>query len=324
MSALTGDSNTLDVPAVRGTSVDSIGIEGMSTNKQGVYGHSTNQQGVYGYSENEAGVNGTSKNFRGVVGMATNQQGVFGYSENEAGVNGTSKNFTGVVGMSTNQQGVYGESQESDGVRGQGHKGAGVSGFSDQWIGTYGESKEKIGIYGKGPVAGFFEGNVEVTGNFKHGGDFECKGKINLTSSTGDIIFSDLAEDFDISETEKIEPGSVMVINQDGILQQSYQAYDKRVAGVISGAGNLRPGIILGQQQSQNNRMSIALVGKAYCKVDAQYSTIEVGDMLTTSSTPGYAMKAADPFKAFGAVIGKALRPLQAGQGMIPILIALQ
>jgi hypothetical protein len=35
-------------------------------------------------------------------------------------------------------------------------------------------------------------------------------------------------------------------------------------------------------------------------------------------------MKATKPSKAFGAVIGKALRPLKDGQGLIPILIALQ
>jgi hypothetical protein len=63
---------------------------------------------------------------------------------------------------------------------------------------------------------------------------------------------------------------------------------------------------------------------QVYCKVDAQYAPIEVGDLLTTSPTPGHAMKAADPFKAFGAVIGKALQPLHTGQGLLPILIALQ
>jgi hypothetical protein len=35
-------------------------------------------------------------------------------------------------------------------------------------------------------------------------------------------------------------------------------------------------------------------------------------------------MKAAEPAKSFGSVIGKALRPLNAGQGLIPILISLQ
>ncbi len=138
---------------------------------------------------------------------------------------------------------------------------------------------------------------------------------------------ADCAEEFDIAqpaEAVEIEPGTVMVLDQEGGLRQSQRAYDKRVAGVISGAGDYRPAMILDRQQSQDNRLPVALVGKVYCKVDAQYAPIDVGDLLTTSPTPGYAMKADDPLKAFGSVIGKALRSLEAGQGMIPILIALQ
>jgi hypothetical protein len=143
----------------------------------------------------------------------------------------------------------------------------------------------------------------------------------------GDIVLpntSDCAEDFDISEIEEVGPGTVMVLDSEGALQQSQQAYDKRVVGVISGAGGLKPGIVLDKQQSQINRLPIALMGKVYCKVDAQYSSIAVGDLLTTSPTPGHAMAIGDPLKAFGAVIGKALRPLESGQGLIPMLIALQ
>jgi hypothetical protein len=68
----------------------------------------------------------------------------------------------------------------------------------------------------------------------------------------------------------------------------------------------------------------VALVGKTYCKVEATSDAIEVGDLLTPSSTPGHAMKASDPARAFGAVLGKALRPLKNGTGLIPILVALQ
>jgi hypothetical protein len=71
-------------------------------------------------------------------------------------------------------------------------------------------------------------------------------------------------------------------------------------------------------------RVPIALIGKVYCKVDAQYAPIEVGDLLTTSPTPGHAMKAEDPLQAFGSVIGKALRSLANGQGLLPVLVALQ
>jgi len=76
--------------------------------------------------------------------------------------------------------------------------------------------------------------------------------------------------------------------------------------------------------QIADRRVSVALVGKVYCKVDAAYARIEVGDLLTTSPRPGYAMKANDQGRAFGAVIGKALAPLESGTGLVPILVALQ
>jgi hypothetical protein len=135
---------------------------------------------------------------------------------------------------------------------------------------------------------------------------------------------ADCAEDFDIAELSNAEPGTVMVLDAEGALKPSDRPYDKRVAGVISGAGNYKPGLILDKQKSDKNRMPIALMGKVYCKVDASYGAIEVGDLLTTSPTSGHAMRANDPLQAFGAVIGKALRPLATGQDLIPILIALQ
>ena len=171
-------------------------------------------------------------------------------------------------------------------------------------------------------------GNVGI-GTTTPGAKLTVQGDVSVAGSaslTGDVILTgaDCAEEFDIAEAAEIEQGTVMVINQDGVLQQSHWAYDKRVAGVISGAGAYKPGLILDRQQSRDNRLPVALVGKVYCKVDARYAPIAVGDLLTTSSTPGHAMKADDPFQAFGSVIGKALRSLEAGQGMIPILIALQ
>lgn len=107
-------------------------------------------------------------------------------------------------------------------------------------------------------------------------------------------------------------------------LCESAAPYDKRVAGVISGAGEYKPGLVLGRQPGPEHRVPLALIGKVYCKVDAQYAHVEIGDLLTTSPTPGHAMKATDSTKAFGAVIGKALRPLESGRSLVPILVALQ
>jgi hypothetical protein len=65
-------------------------------------------------------------------------------------------------------------------------------------------------------------------------------------------------------------------------------------------------------------------LGKVYCKVDASYAPVEIGDLLTTSHTLGHAMKADDPLEAFGPVISKSLQPLAEGRGLIPIQVALQ
>src|SRR2546426_89924 len=85
-------------------------------------------------------------------------------------------------------------------------------------------------------------------------------------ASSNDVVLTgaDCAEEFDIAQAAEADPGTVMVLGQDGILQQCQQAYDKRVAGVISGAGDYRPGMILDRQQSQDNRIAVALVGKVY------------------------------------------------------------
>lgn len=236
----------------------------------------------------------------GVYGQS-NQQGVFGHSTADSG--------TGVFGSCAGS-GI--------GVRGNSTVGIAVQGECfDSGIAVEGKSFGKgIAIHGiasslAGSLAGSFIGNVKVNGNI------DCTGDITL-------INEDCAEDFYIVNSETVEPGTVMVIESNEVLRQSSCAYDKRVAGVISGAGKYKPALILGKKQSSENRMPIALMGKVYCKVDAQYGEIEVGDLLTSSPTAGYAMKASDPRQSFGAVLGKALSPLREGQAMIPILVSLQ
>lgn len=222
----------------------------------------------------------------------------------------------GVVGTSAPGSGVHGVNGAGTGT--EPVYGCGVWGESDNGYGVYGASKTASGVYGTSPAghfAGEFDGDVKVSGSVTVGSNVSVAGDVVLTGS-------DCAEQFDTTGKLEIEPGSVVVINVDGALRESHQAYDKKVAGVVSGAGCYKPGILLGANGEK--RTSIALAGKAYCKVDAQYGAISVGDLLTTSPTLGHAMKAADPAKAFGAVIGKALSGLEHDQGLIPILIALQ
>lgn len=150
---------------------------------------------------------------------------------------------------------------------------------------------------------------------------------IHLNGTTGDIVLQnqDCAEDFEMADGDGAEPGTVVVIDDSGTLRPSTLPYDKHVVGVVSGAGNTKPAIVLGKKPMQERgRSPVALVGKVFCKADAGYDAIAIGDLLTTSPTRGHAMKASDPRSAFGAVLGKSMASLTEGTGLIPVLVALQ
>lgn len=176
----------------------------------------------------------------------------------------------------------------------------------------------RVGIGTSSPSATLeVAGDFKVTGNVTHMGTLSVALDVILTGA-------DCAEHFNVVQDALCEPGTVMTISKDGSLNFSNKAYDKKVAGVVSGAGAFRPAIVLDSQPSSEGRLPVALFGKVYCKADAQYAPIEVGDLLTTSDTVGHAMKASDSARAFGAVVGKALGNLPDGRGLIPILITLQ
>lgn len=300
-------STTALKPTVTEPVLDSTAdIVGQSDLKNGVYGGSKKQTGVVGHSDSFMGVAGDGP-FIGVNGFSENGDGVVGTGRR--GVVGQSFSFQGVFGKSTQNAGVVGESDQLHGIFGVCHNpnGGGLFGTNDRGgAGVVGVSDAGIGVWGKGGVlAGRFEGDVEVTGDIR-------------------LANADCAEDFDVDAGELAEPGTVMVLGDLGKLRRSHRPYDKRAAGVISGAGSYKPGIVLDRRPSDAERRPLALLGKAYCLVDASYGAIEVGDLLTTSATAGHAMKVGDPALAFGAVIGKALARLAAGQGLVPILVTLQ
>jgi hypothetical protein len=143
-------------------------------------------------------------------------------------------------------------------------------------------------------------------------------------TADGDIrlLGADCAEYFEAEDPATIEPGTVLVIGERGTLRACAEEYDKRVAGVVSGAGSTTPGIVL-DNGAADVGVPVALSGKVHCLVDAHASSIAVGDLLTTSSATGHAMKACDAGRYIGSILGKALAPLTAGRGLIPILVAL-
>jgi hypothetical protein len=167
-------------------------------------------------------------------------------------------------------------------------------------------------------------GNPTITLDGQVGGD----GRIT-TQELAITGGSDLSEQFDINAPKTpVEAGMLVSIDPQnpGKLILSHEAYDHKVAGIISGAGGVKPGMMMGQQDTiANGEYPVALTGRVYALVDTSESgQIKPGDLLTTSSIPGYAMKATDAEKRSGSVIGKAMTSLKAGKGLVLVLVSLQ
>ncbi len=139
---------------------------------------------------------------------------------------------------------------------------------------------------------------------------------------------SDLSEQFEIKgEEQKVEPGMVVCIDPAscGNLVVSQKAYDRTVAGIVSGAGGVKPGMLMGQKGTMaDGEHPVALTGRAYCRADASNGPITPGDLLTTSDVAGHAMKVTDYERAQGAILGKAMSSLNDGRGLVLVLVTLQ
>lgn len=137
---------------------------------------------------------------------------------------------------------------------------------------------------------------------------------------------ADLAEPFDVTGGTPLAPGTVVVIDtaNPGALTISRHAYDRRVAGVISGAGGIEAGLTLTQEGRMSAGQNVALTGRVYVRADASSAPILPGDLLTTSDRPGHAMRVSDTGRAHGAVLGKAMSTLDDGTGLVLALVNLQ
>lgn len=167
-------------------------------------------------------------------------------------------------------------------------------------------------------------GAATITLNGETGGD----GRIT-TQELAITGGSDLSEQFDInSPMTPVEAGMLVSIDPQtpGKLILSHEAYDQKVAGIVSGAGGIKPGMMMGQKGSiADGEYPVALTGRVYALVDTSAGgEINPGDLLTTSSIPGYAMKATDAEKRGGAVIGKAMTSLKEENGLVLVLVSLQ
>jgi hypothetical protein len=237
----------------------------------------------------------------GILGRQT--EGILG-----VGFNG----HNGILGVANTGASVAGVFGRADGFNGNGIIGEAHVGGSA--YGVWGRANQGIG--------GYFEG-----GNYAL--IAAGKARVNVLEIIGG---SDLAEPFEVSASEDMtaaQPGMVVVIDpaNPGDLKLSTQTYDRKVAGIISGANDLSPGMVMkaqGQEHADGEH-PVALTGRVWCWCDGSSSAIEPGDMLTTSDLAGHAMKAIDLEAAQGAIIGKAMTPLaQDERGLVLVLVNLQ
>lgn len=156
------------------------------------------------------------------------------------------------------------------------------------------------------------------------GSAFEVAGRIR-TGAVEILGGADIVEGFD-TRAEDAEPGTLVIIDADnpGHVVPSSSAYDTRVAGIVSGAGGVNPGMKLGHKGVLDGDLPVAMTGRVYVKATAANGAIKPGDLLTTSDLRGHAMKAIDRDRRDGAVVGKAMTGLDEGTGLVLVLVNLQ
>ncbi len=294
---------------------DAIGVVGQNSSATG------NSIGVLGVTLGNGGT--------GLWGEATapsgDAVGLFGRSASNSG--------TGVFGLATattgDAVGVFGRSTSAGGtgVWGEVTAGSGAN------YGVYGRNGTATTTSAAGTFDAVTGSNIllgrsgaslgTVTNVFRV--DSTGRGFFNGTAQTGG---ADFAESVAVRENKaEYQPGDVIGIDTDGIRRFTKLAkpYSTLVAGIYS----TKPGILatphdINSHKPDSEEIPLAVVGIVPCKVSGENGPIHTGDLLVSSSTPGYAMKGTDRSRLNGAVIGKALQPMESAHGVIEVLVSLQ
>ena len=137
------------------------------------------------------------------------------------------------------------------------------------------------------------------------------QGKWTLSgASTLQATYADLAEFYE--GDQEYEPGTVLVFGGDKEVTSTDAMNDTRLAGVVT----TNPAYVMNAEQT-GIKVCLALAGRVPVKVVGR---VKKGDMLTTSSTPGYAVRATTP--TLGAIIGKAIEDKDYGEaGVITVAV---
>jgi hypothetical protein len=334
----TGPSTPLPFNPINGSSDGSDAVLGQTNTGTGVRGTSSTGTGVSGESNGHGiGVLGYSQGGPALLGQADAVGvGLLVYGNYDAGEIGSPLSMSGgvlpaaVTDLIKANAGfaaiLSGKVSITDALKGTSATLSGaLSAISATLAGPLNATSATLAGALTALSATFLGALTAVSGTFS-GPVTAVSGSFSGPVTASDVVLTagaDCAEEFDL-EDALLQPGSVVVFTDNGGVVGTTKPYDRRVAGVISGAGAYRPGVLLDRQPGRGLRAPVALVGKVFCKVDADFGPISIGDLLTTSPTAGCAMRATDPIKAFGAVIGKALASHEDGVGLIPMLVTLQ
>jgi len=324
----TGTSSVGNSPISQLGGSTSIGAtsERAATVFQVINHNSTPQQPGQGPTAIYGEASGNADFTVGVAGFATsatgNNFGVAGvtFSPNGIGVTGNHAVNSGGGGG-----GVAGQTSATDGFA-FGVSGAALANTGPA-IGVVGQS------YSPNGIGGLFDN--AAGGNILVGAIgqpavyvFRVDGAGTVHANGGFRPFgADFAEAVQVKGDYKAyAPGDLLVIDasEEHRLSLSQTPYSTLVAGIYS----TQPGIVASQHRADEalpaNEIPLAIVGIVPCKATTENGPLAMGDLLVTSYTPGYAMKGTDRSRMLGAVVGKALQPLQQGTGLIQVLVTLQ
>jgi hypothetical protein len=326
--------------AIEGNSSSGYGVWAASTSGFGIFGlngtasgNSAVTSGVWGDSHDGVGTYGTSATTAGVYGVTSATSGVHAYAV--GGNNMSNFNFAylggltyAVYGVSTSTDSVYGHSDTGHGLVAD----ASANGVTGAALQANANGSGGIGIYsvsnssdanlvltngGTGDLIKAFAGGNNMYFEVTHSGDVYAHGAFHPNG----LDYAEM-----LPATEGLEPADVLVIGGDGRLARSARPYAHNVAGVYT----TKAGVLARDEESNSRTAPIALLGVVPVKVTAENGPITPGDLLVTSSTPGYAMKASPVIVGgveiypTGALLGKAMEELKDGHGVIKVLLSLR
>ncbi len=295
-------------------------ISGANTGSGGgVKGTAVGGAGIAGESSGGIGVVGLSTSGYGVQGQSTSSYGVYGFSSSGSGVWGLNGNGNyGYLGGAVNASSAHAKSGHGLLVESEGN-GLGGSAILASALGGAGIAINAANAGSDATLVLTNTGSGDLVKAFSGAGDLEFRVTIAGEVYADGSFHSggaDFAEMLPTGEAA-LEPGDVLAVAADGRLVRSDRPYQLSLVGVCS----TKPGMVgdLFSDLADEQKVPLAIVGIVPVKVCDEGGPIRPGDLLTSSSRPGVAMRASGA--PSGTVLGKALGVLQGGTGVINVLV---